>query len=510
MRARSLLRRHGWAALAFAVVAPLYFAWACHDGIGFLGSDGPAYLVMARHYLGGGASGSAVELAGTFSRFPPLYALVLAYLHAAESLVLAHAVSIALLLLGLLALYAWLVAESGQPAAAALLTLLYAMLPGSWLLALSLQSEFLYLPLSCACLACLAAYRARPRDELLYLASLALAAAMLTRAVGLVLLLPLALGAWRAPRRTRLLCGLIAFAPYLLWYLLHRSGHDSYAGSLLGYYHGDAWAVLRQQLGAEAPALRAALESSLTQDPAWYWLADALGLLALAATAWRAARRHAEAAYLLAYLGIVLLWPFDTYDAARYLWPVLGLLLAQPLLVLLQARRPAWAAALLALPLGLSLPAVALAAQRFHDAADSGIPGAAGIRYWYDLNAARAALKTAGEAMETGMLRDLGQEVPPGACVIAIRPDLINYFANRLSGLPPDDAVADADFDRRLHHLHCAYLFMTSARYTGYEQPLHPLQKLHEKIRVVDYRELPPAAPGAARMVCILARFETP
>lgn len=510
--------RHFYFLLALGVLAPLYLAFTWSDQLGILSGDAPAYMVMAQHYSAHPAAASSVaDLSSAYSRFPPLYPIVLARLYAAYNLVRAHALSTALLLGGFAALYGLLCAAGLPFAEAALLTLLLGMLRASWLMALSLQSEVLYLPLSCLALLGMTLYQRQRRPEPLYLAALAIAAAILARSIGVMLLPPLALMLLRAPRRPPLLALAIALAPPLLWSLLHRTGMG-YGDTLRGYYHNDLLHSLPAQIATVLGSLRWAFEVGLAQGQVLRHWIDAYGLLAVAAALVRAAALKPDALYLLLYLATVAVWPYAQVESPRYLAPVLGLLIAQPVLLLAQAQARAWpgvryrraaVAGLGVLLLCGSLPAIALAAQRYRDADTSGIPAARSIRYWYEIEDPALAFRTtAAEALYISLLKDLDQEVPKDRCVIAIRPDLIHFYAGRWSGIPPDEDTSDAEFDRELRQQHCRYLFMTSQQYAEYPTPLYPLQRLNGKIVIVDYRALPPTRPGESQVVAILARLK--
>jgi hypothetical protein len=362
-------------------------------------------------------------------------------------------------------------------------------------------------------LALLSGYERRRIDGLLYAAALAVAAAALTRAVGAVLFGPLALVALRAPRRVAVLAFAIALMPMLLWYALHRSA-VGYAESLYTFYGGNIVALIEAQLRIEAPAMADALTDTFLLQPAHRWVVFAIAAASLCATAYRALRRKPDAVYLAAVLGVVLLWPFDPNDTARFLWVLLPVAMAQPILCLAQlrgscaqaARQPAvalFAAAVLA----LGLPTIAFAADRYRAAADSGIPGVRGLRHWYDADPHSAARRASGEVMAIDMMRRIGAAVPPDACVVSIRPDLINYFAGRMSSFPPIDAVAEPDFSRMLHAAHCRYAFLTTASYSGYPEPLYPLKRIADTVDIVDYGEIPQTAAEDGKIIVMVAKF---
>ncbi len=499
--------------LVLAVLSPIYVCWTWTNQIGSMSSDAPAYLVMAQHYSGEHRYPGAAAVAASQNRFPPLYPIALARLHAVDDLHRTHMVTTGFFLLALLALYGCLFRAGLLASEAALLTLLFAVLPGSWLLVLSLQSEFPYLLFSCISLMFLLMHWRLPRDEFLYAAALAAAAAMLTRSIGVTLLAPLLIGAVRAGRRPGMLALVLALAPLMLWHVFHHAA-VGYTETLRLYYGDSTAPPLAAQLETTLSALHEGFNSSLGRTGGLDWLADALGVAFVAGLLCRGVKLQPDGVYLLVYLAAVLVWPFPD-EPQRFLWPALPLLMAQPALALVQLAAPSlrdsWgklaAGVVAAVVLIFALPALASASARFLSADDSSVPDARGMRSWYQADPAKAARRTAGEALAIGMLRRMAEEVPPGDCVISIRPDLVNYFAGRLAAWPPLDSVPEPRFSQQLHGAHCRYLFMTTASYTGYPVPLHPLQHLAGKIDVVDYGEVPLAAPGDGRIICLLAKF---
>lgn len=515
-RMQAILLRHWPIAAVLIFVAPIYLAWTWTDQIGNLNSDAPAYLLMAQHYSGPPNSGGENPVAGitsAFSHFPPLYPIALARLHAATDLLRVHIVTIVFFMLALLACYSWLREMSVSPALAAMFPLLVAALPASWLLALSPQSEFLYLLCSFLALLLLAAYERRCVHGALYAAALAVAAAALTRTAGVVLLGPLLVVALRAPRRTAIGAFALALAPLVLWHFSHRSA-VSYADSLRQFYGGAAPISFGEQLKAAFATLRSGLEANLAQDYRARGVVDFVGGLMLAVAIYRAGTLRPDGVYVVSYLLLMAVWPFRD-EAERLLWPIVPVLIAQPVLLLAEGRRSAvpnlWlqasAVVFSAIFLALALPPISSASERFLDADGSGIPGARGMRSWYQSDPAKAARRTAGEALMIDMLRRLPSEVAPGDCVVSIRPELVNYFAGRLAAWPPPDSVPEPEFSRELHSAHCRYLFVTTASYDGYPIPLYPLQRLTEKAAVIDYGEIPPSAPGDGRIICMLVKF---
>ncbi|MBL6751695.1 MAG: hypothetical protein ISP90_14305 [Nevskia sp.] len=510
------VRRHLWLFAILALVAPAYFFWTWTGQVGQFGNDGPNYLMMALHYSPYAHTLAIYDEAAAVSRFPPLYPIMLAWAGAGADLHRVHAVTTVFLMAALAVFYAWLSIQGARPAQAALLLLLTAALPGSWLLGLSVQSEYLYLFWSLLALALLSAHRRKPRTELLYAAALAVAAAALTRTIGVTLYLPLLLAARHVPRRNAVLALLVAALPMLIWHLLHRATLG-YTDALGGLYGGRPLDAIRAQLAKELPALRNGFIGNFMRgSPLLRPAADALGALCLAAALWRTRRGSPEAVYIAAYLGILLFWPYPE-EAERFVWELVPLLLAQPLLLLaeadrqtLAAQRPQLAtAAAAAVILALILPALSLASDRYRNAAYSGVPDARGLLSWYggsDLD--DAVHRVFSQVVIMDAMRRIDQEIPAGDCVAAMRPDLINYFSRRRSAFLPINSIPDPYFQKILHAPGCRFVFTSTATDGRYPIPLHPMQRLGNGIRVLDYVDLLDPPPGTRNVVCILAEID--
>ncbi len=503
------LRRHAGILAALLLAAPGYFAWSLHDSMGQLGSDGGSYLMMAQHYAPYGSDDPVYAQAAAASRFPPLYPLLLAWTGGAAGVVQAHAVTSACLLLSLLALYAWLVREELPRGAGAALALGVAALPGSWMLGLLIQSEYLFAALSLLALYLLALHRAEGRPTALYGAALAVAAAMLTRAVGIALLPALLAAAWRGPRRQLAAATALALLPALAWRAAHPAPLD-YGQVLRGVYGAGGWSAVRGQLAANLPALWDGLVRNFTPLPGLRPAGAVLGALGLAAALWRLLRLAPDGVYAAASLAILALWPFPE-EAQRFMWVLLPVLLAQ--LALLLNRRASGgkhlrhaALALGCALLAVALPSIAAAAQRHRAAAASDIPDAASYVAWYGADAAQAGLTVGMEVSLINALRLMADYVPAADCVISTRPDLVNYFGRRRSVFPPLNSVPDERFMALIRASGCRYVFGLFSPNPGYPVPMHPLQRLEGSTEVI-YNSTLAEADGRGRLLAVLARL---
>lgn len=504
--------RRIWLAVLL-LVAGLYAAWTPDDGLGQLGRDGPRYMMMADHYSAFRRPDPIYAEMALSSHLPPLYPMVLAWTGAADNLYRAHLVTNLFLLLALMAYSAWLLRLGARLEQAALLMLLFAALPGTLLTGLLVQSEYLYLFLSLLALALMARYRREARPEQLYAAALAVGAASLSRTIGVCLLPALLLCARYGTRRTGVLALLLAAFPALCWHLVHRSSLD-YGNQLQAVYGDHPWQVLLRQVGIELPALRRGFSENLLNSPAPSLLADGLGLLCLAGTLARAARLEADAIYLCAYLAVLLIWPYPE-EAQRFLWAVLPVLLAQIPLLLGPAGgaggdrglHPAALVALACLVLAAVLAPLGQLADRYRSAAYSGIPNARGMASWYEPDPAYARQQVIAENAFINSMELIPSEVPEQDCVLATRPDVVNYYAHRRSKSPPLASVPDPAFELMARNTGCGYVFGMAFKDNFFPVPLHPLPRLAGQVHVLYVCSIDGDTQGSHEILAALGRF---
>jgi hypothetical protein len=476
------LRSHLPIIALLMLLAPLYLAWSWSGQVGVLGNDGPAYLMMAQHYQPGAVRDPVYTAAAVVSKYPPVYPLALAMLQASE-LHRAHAVTTVFLLFALLAYYRWLCREGLPRAQAAALVLLFALLPGSWLTGLLIQSEYLYLLLSVLALGAMAAYQRSQNREWLLAAAISVAAACLTRTIGITLFLPLLMVMRAAPRRSALLAMLAAVAPLAIWHLLHRSP-QGYSDELQGGYARSGMDMLWRQLATELPALRRGFADNFLLSDPLRPLADGLGVLCLVSVAWRIRGATADGLYVLASLVVLALWPYPD-EARRFIWVLLPILLGQLLLtvrslVVIDLRWQTLPPAVVMIVIALLIaPGLMLMVHRYSAARDSATPEAAHQVLWYASDTAQAEYAVDVQLSMIGTLSHLQDVVPASDCVIATRADIVNYFAHRRTAYPPAPQTPEADFAGQLRGTGCHYVFSIIATDPGgHLSPLYPLTRI--------------------------------
>jgi len=105
-----------------------------------------------------------------------------------------------------------------------------------------------------------------------------------------------------------------------------------------------------------------------------------------------------------------------------------------------------------------------------------------------------------------GAIRQITQEVPETDCVLATRPDLVNYYARRRADLPPLDSTPDPRFTSLVRRSGCNYVFGMSYKDSVYPVTMFPLKRLDPllQLRYVTYLS---NERGEQELIAALARL---
>jgi len=454
----------------------LLYRLAWFDGITSVANDSVNYLVMARHYSPWAAESEAIRQAWPLQDFPPLFPLLLAFTGAAHSLLSAHIMAVVLGLTGLYLVYRIGVGVSGNRVLANAATLLVAISPGYILGLQGILSESLYMLLS---LAFIYQYSKLDRSSnlQLVLVGILLAAAMLTRTVGFVLLIALlchgvlAAVAGKCVPATQLKLGATGLLIYVVSMLVFGPEKQShYFGAFTGFLSGEdptdiggGWAVLASQVQSILDAWRTFFLI--------YWLDDygvtsvlttVLFGLSLVGLYVRLRKNRLDAWYGLGYLLLLLLWPHPG-QMVRLLFPIVPVLLiyagvALQLLFINMQSSNIYSMAFFALLYVLVLPAHAFIHGRLEmaDAMDM-VPVYEAFRK-PDADMARREI-----ALQNKMIDSFGQikkHVADGGRVMYFVPAYLAVLGDR-TGIGVPYPVNSSVYTRIARDTNSNYLFLT-------------------------------------------------
>jgi hypothetical protein len=418
------------------------FVW--QPVLGSLYDDSVSYLLMAQWFAG--TPPALVAEAARLEKYPPLFPLVLAISGGAEDWRFAHAVVALSFALSVYALgvHARNITASTRIAIAA--AIVYALMPGTWLNLKGILSEFPYMAASFAALAWHGSRRETPGVRTSAMLGILLAAALLTRTIGIALVGAFALSEGMRLARTRDSLRVRSMWPALaapvllaaLWYALRPTGgEDAYIE-----YGTRAFS----QWGANLQALRDAWLTALLAFWGEPWkptfvLAAAAGIAGLGGTLVRALQGEFDALYCLLFLAILVAWPFPG-QMYRLAFPIAPLLIVNALWAVerfasrMAGERGAsrWGALAALAPLTASIPAVLSLVVERSQAPDAvgGNRRLADIAEFYRIPDRRAAAGNA--ARQVGAFADLeriAQTTPEDARVLCIMSGYMTLLARR-------------------------------------------------------------------------------
>jgi 4-amino-4-deoxy-L-arabinose transferase-like glycosyltransferase len=518
------------AVAAIAAAVAIAFTW--QPGLASLFDDSVSYLILAQAFSPFGEASPAVAAAAGSEKYPPLVAWLIALAGGAFDWRIAHAVVAVAFGASVLTL-GWLARQvTGSAAIGVAAAIAYAFLPGAWLNVKGILAEFPYMAVCFAALALHASWRGRAatRREAVVLGIL-IAAAFLARTIGVALLAAVfaaqALRWLRGREASRLqslawIAG-IPVAAAALWYALRPSGgEDAYVA------FGAPVAQDASQRGLDFAAGLLASNAAALRD-AWlnalliFWgepwkpgfvLASAIGIAGLGATLWRALRFEADGLYCVAFLAILLAWPFPG-QMYRLALPIVPLVLvhflwacARLLARVNPAAAPRRAALGAVLPLVVCVPAVLFyIAPRAAAGAGDGAMRPADIAEFYRIPAGPSA--EANARAQIGVFEDLrriGETTPPQARVMWYWPSYVALFANR-HGVRLERPRDAAGLAAQVRATHADYIYLAelhprdSARRAGH--PLDPAVHAAALGRVVWHR-----ASAAGNMQAVLIEVD--
>jgi hypothetical protein len=480
-----------WPAASFVLLCGIYYLWGWSRVLGDFGGDSAYYLLVAKHFSPWSVHSDVAAYYFTHSLYPPLYSLILAMFGGGESLLVAHLVTVTCLLLALVTLYVWLRALDLSVLVAWVTTLLLALMPGTYMEALSVHSEYLYLLLSLVGLLAVTFVEKSGRTIWYWVGALSIAAATLTRGAGISLVSAFVVYLmFRRPARASLYA-LVSVLPMFLWNVLRDKPGPGYLGFFVEKYSGISLDVLLSNVGVELHAVWYGWVENFTSSPIGFPVMGVVGSVCLMGMAYRFYLRKLDALYSAAYLLLVLIWPFPA-EAQRLILVITPVFLAQGLLVvgpLLQGRighRLLNIRVIMLLSIFLvSLPALVLTANRFMQRQPDDLAELRHSPGWYALEPREAFNNIVFDKVIASHLRQIEDIVPVGSCIYSIKPSVVAFFANRISMIPPREYLDDAAFRSYLKETNCRYFYLLGFASPSFSRVYYPADRLQNSLKVL-------------------------
>lgn len=492
----------------YGLICIAYYFWTASGELGEFGGDSATYLLIAQFLSPWDNSSSIAEYFAKQSLYPPLYPLFLALVGGAADVFVAHVATTTALLFAFPMLYLWCRELQWPAPRAAATALVFALLPGTYFLALAVWSENLYLAFSLAALwAASRAERHGQERQWVWVAAACVAGAALTRSAGVALIAAFVvyLAVRRPPRAVYQL--LLAVVPSALW-SAWKSG-PGYSAAFLDKVTRISDGGIIKWLGTQFNYLWYGWISNLSTSGAVAPALLVVAALALAGMLLRLYQRRLDGFYAAAYVALIFIWPFPA-ESQRLMYVIVPVLLVQCMLFVAWGLRVArshivdW---LVPLPLAvlavIALPDLVLTVQRFNHELPVELAEHRRSRSWYKPNAIEAMRIVALEERILAVLRELPAHVNEEDCVYGIKPSLIGYYAGRRGVAPPRQDVADAAFYAMLEKQGCRHFVLLPFSSPTYSDPYYPAGRMRDSLI-----PLPVVGPrDAAAPVAVLARW---
>jgi len=448
--------------LLIAVYSLHLFRFTLFDGFATMSSDSASYVLLARKWSLFFIPSQAEVFTWPVLAYPPGLSWLLAISGASESLFLSHLL-VSLCLLVAILLVSWIGYRKLGALQGIVLTINICLLPGIILQSMGILSENLYLLLSLVVLIVFSRVRGIAQPSwtlhLLFFASLFLA--IMTRTIGIALLFSITCVTildkhLETPKKLRILgIAILVVVLIVAWKFLDpQHGLKTYLDIIMPELSHPAGNSTNNHVG-----LLMVVNENLNRLPlAWnhyfslthdhvYFFIFSLTLLVLCAYSifCRVAQLKVDAIYIVFYVLILLVWPY--YIDARFLHPVIFLILLQPLLHVRKAQLSQTGKAIrLVLLTGLTVNSLIFQYEllRIYDWAENNEPQIAHSYELYNdlssiLNSPEGSVRNRGASLALGSAMTLqameqsASSVPKENRVATIKPAFYAIASNRVA-----------------------------------------------------------------------------
>ncbi|MDA8095560.1 MAG: phospholipid carrier-dependent glycosyltransferase [Betaproteobacteria bacterium] len=487
-----------WALLAWLILAAGYYVWTWSPVLANFGGDNAVYLMTAESYSPYFSHGPVAQFFASHSQYPPLFPFMLAILGGGKSLLVSHLITTTFLVAALPVFYVLLKTQELGKWKSLALVALFALLPGTYMEALDILSENLYLLFTLTALLCVSLADTTSSRGWLWAAAVSIAAACLTRSAGVALAVAFGLYLWasKTPRKTALFGA--AILPMFAWQAVGQgSGRANYYRSLVQTFSHHPLQALQNQMSVEMHALGYGWLANFIDARYAIWAIALIGLLCLAGTLHRLIQKKIDGFYIALYLALILIWPFPD-EATRFAFVIVPILLMQGTLLATNLARAASAktplagllpAVVLLVPALLVAPTVGLTIQRFQTPLPPNLEPYKHTPGWYAADPREAVDHIQFNAGFEGSFMAVKQAVPAHACIFSIKPSIVSYLSGRMSVSPPVGSTNAGEFSTGLRKAGCRYVYFAPFASPTFPQPFYPAARLGNTVKVVaDYQ----------------------
>ncbi len=487
--------------IGYLLLAIFYYAWTWSHELSDFGGDNAVYLLTAQHYSPWSSRSEIAEFFSSRSQFPPLYPFVLGLFDGGHNLLIAHILTTSFFLFFLLVFYHWQLSQGLSSIHAALVALLFALLPGTLTWSLSILSESTYMFLSCLVLLAVSKAETSADNKWYWTAAIFIAAACMTRTIGIALLAAFSLHllTTRPPRWLFMI--MAAAFPNMVWAMFAGQDDGNYLVSLIKHYQTSFYFALTLTIESTSAALRDGWVQNIAGSQSGKIPLLVIAAICLMGMVHRVYTRKLDGVYVAFYLLIILLWPHPPH-AQRFIYVITPILIVQGWLFINHSLRlfPAiktnkYLFALYYCSLLIvAMPVILHIFGRYTEPVPEEYVEFSHSAHWYIPDRKFALRNTMFRKSISGSMRELTKTVSADDCVYSIQPSIVSYYSGRLSKTVPRANVDDDAFFKALSESPCRYFYMMNFTSPGYTEEFYPFQRVAGSLRVISTVGLTPDA----------------
>lgn len=481
----------------FGAISILYYSWGWSHELANFGGDSAAYLLAARYYSPYQEMSPAIEAFGRQIFYPPIFPLLLAFVGAGENILHGHLLVITFALLSILVVFFWARQESLSDAKSAMIALVIALMPATYLQSLNVWTENIYMFFSIlAILSVTQAEKDEESEKWLWAAVASIIAATLVRVAAVPLLIAFLFYVIAKKPKRGWLFVVVAVLPFAVWMGINTAFQPDgspYIYHWFDQYGDDIFGTLARQLYIEAFAVIQAWRYAWIQDGSLvlpFLATIIIGLICIVGWFRRLLSLKFDALYVAIYALQLFAWPHPE-EALRYSYVVFPVLIVQGFLAIenISLRRvriqgyEVGSAVLIAVMMLLVLPSLLLNVGYFMQRVPEEFEAGKRTENWYSSNRIAAEQSALFHARVTGHLKALESQVGQNECIFSIKSTVITLYSNRTSVAPPRVWESDEVFWKKIEQ--CRYAYILPFASPSYSEPFYPLARLGDRARVL-------------------------
>lgn len=478
--------------VGWLVIGLLYVVWTWSSQLAGFGGDNATYLFMAQHYSPFHDSDIAKYFT-SISQYPPLYPLLLAFLGAAKTILWAHLITTSLFIAGFVLLNYWLYLLKLDSLSRIICVLLYVLAPGTYMEAMYLHSESMYLLFSIGALALTVRLDNDKRADWLWKVAILVSLASLTRAAGISLIAAFVFYVLLIRPRRMWLCICIVTLPFAFWMLVSQHSED-YLGSLQRGQLIDSTEYILAHLSTQAITIAKEWNRYFVYsypNPSFtLWLSNIVvwGFSILCLIGLLQRLNKFDGLYSLFYLLLITIWPFPA-EASRLLLPIVPVLLGQGFLFLkslglgklIKSPNRILVVVSFILVVGIIiLPSFIVNTLKFAESVPHELSQYKRSPRWYVNDPVTAYKNILSDKIFHQSLTDVAHRVPSDSCIYSIKPSIIALHTKRISRPLKRVALAKINPKAYFTEFECEYIYFVAFRSPSFPS-MYPLKTLRKK-----------------------------